>query len=276
MIIAQITDLHARPLGRLCNRVVDSNAMLARAVDALRAVRPAPDVVLATGDLTDTGGIEEYRVLRQELDRLPMPVYLVPGNHDRREGLREVFGDAAYLPQDGRVSYTVEDQPVRLIALDTLIPGETHGAVGAAQLDWLEQQLAAQPERPTVVFMHHPPFPTGIDHMDKINCSDGAAMAEIISRNKQVERVLCGHHHRPIQIRWAGTIGSIAPSTAHQVTLDLAPDGPASFHLEPPAYHLHAWVHGAGIITHHAYVGEFAGPYPFTSTKAEPPAAAAG
>lgn len=269
MIIAQITDLHARPSGRLCNHVVDSNAMLARAVDALRALRPAPDVVLATGDLTDTGRTEEYEVLRQELGRLPMPVYLVPGNHDRRAGLREVFGKLPYLPESERFSYTIEDHAVRLIALDTLIPGETHGEVGAEQRQWLERQLAAQPERATIVFMHHPPFPTGIDHMDRINCLDGAEMARIIAANPQVERVLCGHHHRPIQIRWAGTIGSIAPSTAHQVTLDLAADAPASFHLEPPAYHLHVWIEGAGLITHHAYVGDFAGPYPFISHMAK-------
>jgi 3',5'-cyclic-AMP phosphodiesterase len=233
-------------------------------------LRPAPDVVLATGDLTDMGQTEEYAVLRKELGRLPMPVYLVPGNHDRREGLREIFGDLPYLTKgETRFSYTVEDHAVRLIALDTLIPGQTHGEVGTEQRNWLERELAAQKERPTIVFMHHPPFPTGIDHMDRINCLDGAEVARIIGTNSQVERVLCGHHHRPIQIRWAGTIGSVAPSTAHQVTLDLATDAPASFHLEPPAYHLHVWIPGAGLITHHAYIGDFSGPYPFISHMAK-------
>jgi 3',5'-cyclic AMP phosphodiesterase CpdA len=269
MIIAQITDLHARPQGRTCYGVVDSNTFLARAVDALLAQRPVPDVVLATGDLTDTGDVEEYKVLRREFARLPMPVYLIPGNHDRREGLRAVFGDLPYLPKEGPLSYVIDDHRVRLIALDTLIPGEVHGEVGAAQLNWLDRQLATAAGRPTIVFMHHPPFPTGIGHMDVINCSDGSAMAEIVARHGHIERVLCGHHHRPIQIRWAGTIGSVAPSTAHQVTLDLSPDAPASFHLEPPAYHVHVWVEGAGIITHQAYVGAFAGPYPFTSDEAE-------
>jgi 3',5'-cyclic AMP phosphodiesterase CpdA len=269
MIIAQITDLHARPEGRTCNRVVDSNGFLARAVDALLALRPSPEIVLATGDLTDTGGVEEYRVLRREFQRLRVPIYLIPGNHDRREGLREVFGDLPYLPKEGPISYVIDAHRVRLVALDTSILGKTEGEVGAAQLAWLDAQLAAAPGRPTIVFMHHPPFPTGIGHMDRINCVDGDKVAEVIARHPQVERVLCGHHHRPIQLRWAGTIGSIAPSTAHQVTLDLSPEAPASFHMEPPAYHLHLWVEGAGIITHQAYIGEFAGPYPFTSYKAE-------
>ena len=263
MLIAQITDLHARPEGWLCNRVVDTNTMLANAIAALGSLNPTPDIVLATGDLVDTGWVEEYRVLRRELEKLTMPVYLVPGNHDRREALREVFDDVPYWSAEGRLNYVIDEHPVRLIALDTQVPGKTEGEVGADQLAWLEARLAEAPKRPTIIFMHHPPFPTGIGHMDRINCGDGDAMAPIVARHPQVERVLCGHHHRPIQIRWAGTIGSVAPSTAHQVSLDLTPDGPASFHMEPPAFHLHSYVPGAGIITHQAYIGEFAGPYPF-------------
>ncbi|MBV9523049.1 MAG: phosphodiesterase [Alphaproteobacteria bacterium] len=269
MIVAQITDLHARPPGRLCNRVVDTNAMLARAMDAILRLRPAPDVVIATGDLVDAGRVEEYRVLRAALARLDMPVYLIPGNHDRREPLREVFADHAYLPAAGRLHYVIDEHPIRLIALDTHIPGATEGEVGAEQRAWLDARLGEAPERPTIVFMHHPPFPTGIGHMDAINCTDGAALAEVIARHPQVERVLCGHHHRPIQIRWAGTIGSIAPSTAHQVTLDLRPGAPARFQLEPPSFHLHAWMPGAGIVTHQAYIDEFAGPYPFAEDESE-------
>jgi len=267
VLIAQITDLHARPPGRLSNRVVETNAMLANAVAAIAALRPLPDVVIATGDLADAGEAEEYRVLRAELGKLAMPVYVIPGNHDRRESLREVFGDLAYLPREGRIRYVIDEHPVRLVALDTQLPGRTEGELGADQLAWLDRRLAEAPERPTIVFMHHPPFPTGIAHMDRINCVDGAAMEAVIRRHRQVERVLCGHHHRPIQIRWAGTIGSIAPSTAHQVTLDLRPDAPATFDLEPPAFHLHAWVPGAGIITHHAYIDSFPGPYPFAGDK---------
>jgi 3',5'-cyclic-AMP phosphodiesterase len=192
-----------------------------------------------------------------------MPVYLIPGNHDRREALREVFADAPYWPKGERLSYVVEDYPVRLVALDTLLPGRTEGELGEEQLAWLAARLAEGPGKPTIVFMHHPPFPTAIGHMDAINCRDGAAMAAVIARHPQVERVLCGHHHRPIQLRWAGTIASVAPSTAHQVTLDLTPGAPSSFHLEPPAFHLHCWVEGAGIVTHQAYIGAFPGPYPF-------------
>jgi 3',5'-cyclic AMP phosphodiesterase CpdA len=264
MIIAQITDLHVRPYGLRASDVVETNAMLEAAVENLMALDPLPDVVIATGDLTDCGLMEEYKILKAILGRLPMPVYLVPGNHDRRENLRATFSDADYLPKDGEfLHYTVEHHPIRLIGLDTVIPGAGHGEICARRLAWIDERLAEQPERPTIVFMHHPPFATGIAHMDAINCRGGEALGEVIACHPQVLRVLCGHHHRPIQTLWAGTIASVAPSTAHQVVLRLAPDAPSHFNLEPPAYHLHVALPGQGMVTHHAYVGAFAGPYEF-------------
>jgi Icc protein len=269
MIIAQITDLHACAPGRLCNHVVDSNAMLAAAVETLLALLPLPDVVLATGDLVESGAAEEYAVLRAALARLTMPVYLIPGNHDRRDALRAAFADAPYWPAsdqndpEERLCYVVDDHPVRLIALDTLMPGSAEGEIGVAQLGWLAAALAAAPRRPTVIFMHHPPFATGIGHMDRINCRDGAALAAVVAPHPQVERVLCGHDHRAIQIRFAGTIGSVAPSTAHQVVLDLRDGAPSGFVLEPPGLHVHRWAADTGIVTHQAAIGRHPGPFPF-------------
>jgi len=115
-----------------------------------------------------------------------------------------------------------------------------------------------------VVFLHHPPFPTGLKSMDAIGCLDGEAMGAIVRQYPNVLRVLCGHHHRPIQTAWAGTIGSVAPSTAHQVMLDLVDEQAARIMMEPPAYHLHLWSPESGLVTHMAYVGPFNGPYDFT------------
>jgi hypothetical protein len=75
--------------------------------------------------------------------------------------------------------------------------------------------------------------------------------------------MLCGHIHRPIQMRFAGTIASVCPSPAHQVALDLAPDAPSRFMMEPPGYQLHKWSEATGIVSHTAFIGDFAGPYPF-------------
>jgi 3',5'-cyclic AMP phosphodiesterase CpdA len=264
MLIAQLTDLHIKPPGRKAYGVVDTAAMLRAAVASVLAQRPVPDIVLLTGDLTDAGRPEEYALLRELLAPLQRPVYAIPGNHDDRAAMRAGFADHAYLPQTGDfLHYVVDDHPVRLIGLDTVIPGEAGGALCAERLAWLERALAAAPARPTVVFLHHPPFDTGIAHMDKIGLAGAPALAALVRRHPQVERVLAGHLHRAIQARWAGTIASTAPSPAHIVTLDLTPEGPASFALEPPGYQLHLVTPAGGIVSHTVTIGSFPGPYPF-------------
>ena len=265
MMIAQITDLHVRPPGKRAYTVVESSAMLAATVEAINGLPRLPDVVIATGDLTDCGLPEEYAALRELLAPLDMPVYLVPGNHDRRAELFAAFGEDGYFPDDDEfLHYVVEDNDVRLIGLDTVVPGAGYGRMCERRLRWLDDRLAEERDRPTLIFMHHPPFSTGLAAMDDINCRDGDRMAAVIGKYRHVERVVCGHHHRPIVTRWAGTIGSVAPSTAHQVTLHLAPGNePSTFTMEPRAYQLHVGSEGAGLISHTAYVGEYAGPYPF-------------
>jgi 3',5'-cyclic AMP phosphodiesterase CpdA len=259
VLIAQITDLHVRRPGDLAYGFVDTNAMLADAVQSIIDSRPLPDVVLATGDLVDTGSPDEFDALAALLVPLPMSVYLIPGNHDHRGHLRAAFSDHPYWPDTGTfLHYVVDGYPVRLIGLDTVIEGRTEGEMCAERIAWLDARLAEAPERPTLIFMHHPPFATGLWGMDDINCLNGDAMAAVIARYPCVERVVCGHYHRPIQRRWAGTVASIAPSTAHQVALDLSDDGArAGIAMEPPAYHLHLWRPDTGIVTHTVYTGDF-------------------
>lgn len=264
MIIGQISDLHVRESGKLAYGIVDAAAHLRRCVADVLALKQRPDLLVLTGDLVDCGLAGEYAVLRQILAPLTMPCYVIPGNHDQRAALRAAFADHAYLNQSGRfIQYAIDDWPVRIVALDTVVPGAERGEVCAERLAWLDARLSEAPDKPTVVIMHHPPFATGIGHMDRIGLAGTSALAAVISRHPQVERLLCGHLHRPIQVRFAGTLASTCPSPAHQVALDLAPDAPSCFMLEPPAYQLHAWRPGTGIVSHTAYVGRFEGPHPF-------------
>jgi 3',5'-cyclic AMP phosphodiesterase CpdA len=263
MLLAQISDTHIKPEGRIAYRRVDTAAHLARCVEHLARLEPRPDAILATGDLVDAGSAEEYQRLRGLLAPLPMPVYLIPGNHDDREALREVFADHAYLPRQGFLHYVVEGHPLRLIGLDTLVPGEGGGLMCQARLRWLDARLGEAPDRPTLIFMHHPPFVTGIEHMDRQGLAGAEAMGAIVRRYTCVEAVLCGHLHRPIHVRWHGTVATTAPSPAHQVVLDLRESGPSAFVLEPPACLLHLWRPETGLVTHTSYIGAFDGPYPF-------------
>jgi 3',5'-cyclic AMP phosphodiesterase CpdA len=264
MLIAQITDFHIKARGRLSYEVVDTGAFLERAVAALQALEPRPDVVLATGDLADFGRPEEYAELRRLLAPLEIPLYLIPGNHDERRALFAAFPEHRYLGRDGTyLHYVVDDYPLRLIGLDTVVAGRPEGGLGADRLAWLEARLGEERDRHTILFMHHPPFVTGIGHMDAQRLLDGDALRDVVARHPQVERVLCGHLHRAIQVRFAGTIASTAPSVAHQVALDLRPDGPSAFTLEPPAFQLHLWRDDTGLISHTRAVDTFDGPYPF-------------
>lgn len=250
--------------------------MVERALIRLEMLRPRPDVVLITGDLTDCGLEAEYQLLRDMLvRRLTIPAYLIPGNHDRRDVLRRVFADWPGIAADPAfVQFTVEDGPVRLIGLDTLVPGHGHGALCHDRLAFLQDALARDTTRPAVVFMHHPPFVCGIGHMDRIRLLDGAdAFRELIASYPNVERVICGHHHRPIQTRFAGTIASVSPSIAHQVELQLTEDDEGALMLEPPAFQLHLYRPGLGVVSHTVYVDEFPGPFPFVLEDQYPGAA---
>lgn len=264
MLIAQITDTHITRDRKPAYNRVDTAAYLERAVAHVNALDPRPDIVVMTGDLVDEGSANEYAILRDILAPLAMPVYLMPGNHDERGALRDGFPNHAYLSQsEGWIQYAIEEYPLRLLALDTVTPGRSHGELCEGRLGWLADRLAEQPERPTLVMLHHPPFPTGIGHMDKIGLLQGAAeLGHIVAGHRQVQRLICGHLHRPIQAVWHGTPLSVAPSPAHQVALDLRPDGPSAFMMEPPAIHLHSWT-PAGLVTHQSYIGEFDGPYLF-------------
>jgi Icc protein len=270
MLIAQITDLHVRPRGLTANRVVESNMMTERALDAVIALRPRPDVVLITGDLVDCGLVEEYEQLKIMLRRLDIPAFMIPGNHDRRENFRRVLADYRGVSEDPEfIQFVVDDYPVRLIALDTLVPGKGEGALCARRLAFLERALARDAEKPTVIFMHHPPFDCGIEHMDRIRLLEGAErLGEIVRPYRNVERILCGHHHRSIETRFAGTIASISPGVAHQVTFDINEGAPASLVLEPPAYQLHRYRPATGIVSHTVYVERYPGPFPFLSDSA--------
>jgi 3',5'-cyclic AMP phosphodiesterase CpdA len=268
MLIAHITDTHITLPGMLLMGVVDTASALERAVAALNLLDPAPDVTVLTGDLVETGAPEEYAHLRALLAPLRMPLFAIPGNHDAREPLREEFIGDGYLPREGFLNYVVEDYPPRIVALDTLVPGEGGGALCLDRLRWIDRTLAEAPDRATLVLMHHPPFATGIRRMDLAGLNGSAAFAEIIRGHPRVERILCGHLHRSIETRFAGTVAGTAPSTAHQIVLDLRCGARLSFAFEPPGYQLHYWREGIGLVTHTAAIGDWPGPYFYPAKSA--------
>lgn len=263
MLIAQISDTHIKAPGQLAYRRVDTAPYLSAAVDHLRRLRPRPDLVLITGDLTDRGRPAEYAHLKSILAPLDLPVHVLPGNHDDRDAMREAWPEAPWAAQPGRLHHVIDQGPVRIICLDSLVPGSGGGHLGPDDLEWLDRTLSDAPDQPTIVALHHPPFAIGIRHMDIIGLDGAADFATVMTRHRQVERILCGHLHRPNQTLVGGRLAMSCPSTAHQVALDLDASAPASFVFEPPGYLLHLWRPSLGMVTHAAMIGDYGEHYPF-------------
>ncbi|MGE0860490.1 MAG: phosphodiesterase [Gammaproteobacteria bacterium] len=256
MLLAQISDTHVQLPGGELDRHYDTAGHLARAVAHLNALDPAPDAVLLTGDTVDAGAPAEYARLRETLAPLRAPLFVIPGNHDEREAMRAAFGADGYLPAEGFLQYVVEDWPLRLIGLDTVVAGEPGGQLCEARLLWLDARLAEAPTRPTVLFLHHPPFRTGMTFMDGMGFREPKGLERVVATHPQVRHVLAGHLHRPIVTAFAGTLASTCPSTAHQVALDLPPHTGFSVVMEPPAVTLLFYDEQADTLVHHlSYVG---------------------
>jgi 3',5'-cyclic-AMP phosphodiesterase len=264
IVIAQITDTHIRAPGRLTYRKIDTSIYLRDAVAFLSAPPVPVDAIVHTGDLTDFATDDEYRHFLDIVAPLRVPFYPVPGNHDERAAFRRAFAGLD-LPAAGPLNYVASVGSLQLVMLDSCVPGAPYGELGPATLTWLDRTLAATPDRPAVVALHHPPFISGIRHMDVQNCRDADKLETVLRRHRRVQALLCGHVHRTVMTRFADRPAMIGPSPAHAVSLDLAPDAPPSFTLEPPALLLHVWniAPSAQLTTHWAPIGRFDGPYPF-------------
>lgn len=257
MLIAQISDTHVQAPGGELDRNYDTAGQLEKAVRHLNALPQQPDVVLLTGDCVDAGGDEEYVRLRAILAPLAAPVYVIPGNHDEREAMRRAFAPDGYLPRAGFLQYVLDDWPVRLIGLDTNVPGDSGGRLCEERLAWLDARLAEAPAKPTVLFLHHPPFRTGLALMDTMGLKNPDDLARVVARHGQVRHLVSGHMHRPIVSSFAGRVASVCPSTSHQAVLDLPPAFGLSIAMEPAAATLLYYDEAAGTLVHHlSYIGK--------------------
>ncbi|HET9221504.1 MAG TPA: phosphodiesterase [Roseiflexaceae bacterium] len=260
MIIAQISDPHITQIGGDSDRKYATTNRLQRVVAHLMHLSAPPDVVIITGDCVDNGGVDEYQRFRDLLRPLTMPVFVIPGNHDDRSLLREMFGPQGGAALPGFVQYVVDDWPVRLIALDSHIPGQGAGRLCGERLGWLEQRLAEAPDRPTMIFLHHPPFRTGLPLLDQLGLDGADALGAIVARYPNVERILAGHVHATMQRRFHGTLAMTCPSTAFQLVFDFNRPEQFSVVMEPPACLLHVWRARMGLITQTSLVGEYSQP----------------
>jgi 3',5'-cyclic AMP phosphodiesterase CpdA len=262
VLIAQVTDCHigfdqADPEEHNVRRL---RAVLARLTDGPNR----PDLLLLTGDLTNSGDPASYARLAGLLAACPIPVRLMAGNWDERGALLAHFPQAA--PVDGFLQFELACDGLRLIALDTTEPGRHGGAFCEARAVWLRERLDADPVTPVLIAMHHPPIVSGIDWMDGTGNEPWIArFAAMIEGRTQVRAIISGHLHRTVHTTFAGVPLIVSPACAPAVALDLnrfdpaTPDRRPMVVAEPPGYALHRW-DGAKLVTHFEAV-PLPGPY---------------
>lgn len=260
MLIAQITDVH---IGFDRGNPDELNMQRLRAVIRRLVAGPnRPDLLLMSGDLTESGDPESYALLADAVRECPFPVWPMVGNHDERAPLIAAF--PLTRAEDGFIHYTIELGALRLVVLDTLEPGRHGGAFCERRVHWLRETLASDRTTPTTIAMHHPPIESGITWLDSAADEPWIArFAGAVAGFPQVKGIVAGHLHRSIQTVWNGLSVSVCQSTAPAVALDLSPidqdrpDGRALITDEPPGYALHRW-DGQRLITHCESVGPHA------------------
>lgn len=242
--LAQISDTHVR--------ADDGGAAASNLRRALTQARDYRcDVILITGDLVNSERADEYAVFADAIANPSAPLFLLPGNHDDRARIRDAFPRHTYLPRDGMLSFAIEDFPVRIVCIDQIVPGETHGLLTEEGAGWLDRTLAMQPNKPTIVALHHPPFLTHDLLFDKIGLLDADLFSSVISRHRQVERVICGHHHRVAMGQAAHAPVIIAPSSSWVYGLAMLPGQQiAPKTAEQVGWMLHARTDAGGIASH--------------------------
>ncbi len=217
-LLAQISDPH---LGERAEPGVDPEGCLRAVVKALRRLPDPPDAILVSGDLAEHAKPKEYRLAAKVIGKLGVPIHVLPGNHDDRATMRKVLA----LPGEGHapLDYAADLGPLRLVVVDSTIPGEDRGGFEPGQLERLDAELAASP-KPAIVAMHHPPLTTGMVDWDGVNLPvpERQALAAVLARHPQVKAIVAGHLHRVAVSTLAGRPVLAAPSTYLQARPDYA------------------------------------------------------
>jgi len=277
LLIAQLTDTHVLDPVDDGQHWVDNNGRLAEAIESLNNESPRPDLVVATGDMANNGGPEEYTELTRQLSALELPLACVPGNHDDSGSLRSTVGPSTppgveVADASGHYSWWLDLPPaalgkrpgLRIIGLDTHLPGKDGGCFDDERAGWLANAISGAEANgfASLIAMHHPPFLSGIEWMDAPGFVGAERFIKLVSSARGVDRVICGHLHRPTQAAINGVTFSVGPSTIQHVALDLEPGSPKQAILDPVGYQLHTF-DGTTWVSHTRYLATGEKPFLF-------------
>ena len=263
MLIVQISDTHITAPNKKAYGIAATSDNLIRCIEHINQLKPKPDVVLVTGDVTNANQPDEFIQAKKLLDQLQFPYYVIPGNHDGRSQLSTTFGNEHCPSSAPFINYVIDDYPIHLIAVDSVIEGKEGGELCDTRLSWLDKKLAEDTNKPTVVFMHHPPVKVGVFETDVDGFIGANKLGKVIKKYSNIKRIISGHVHLQTHTLWNGTVVTTAPSVSMELVLDLTLENPSQFALEPPSYLIHFMSADKEIVTHSVTVREIDGPHPF-------------
>lgn len=243
-MLLQISDTHILPSNLLMSNKLETSEPMARLVEHLKDSKPRfeqLDGVIVTGDLSEDGSAESYARFKVLLAPLALPTFVIPGNHDKREALRNAFIEDGYFPESGKLNWHQKFGHVNVIGLDSLIEGEGSGALDDDTLDFLDKTLRQIGGEPILLAMHHPPFKTGIAFMDQIGIKSTTRLLKILELYEGEIRIICGHVHSTMISCVAGCIAISAPSSCSTFAFDTRQDAPVGFFDEGDGALVHRW-----------------------------------
>jgi 3',5'-cyclic AMP phosphodiesterase CpdA len=233
--LLHLSDLHLSASGYTGDGV-DPDRSLALVLDACTHLDDLSAVVV-TGDVADDGSTRAYERARASLLAFAKErgAHLVvsTGNHDDRSNFAEILGHGHFRP-DGSVSgqagpadricATSTIAGLRVITLDSLVPGKWFGHLGADQLHWLRGLLDAEPDLPTVIAFHHPPITLDVEIQRRVRLEDSDDLASVLQHGNPVT-VLCGHFHQQIAGQLSGVPTWVTPGVYTRIDHLTGPEG---------------------------------------------------
>ena len=238
--LIQLSDLHLVPPGKLTSKVLDTNSILEETINEILRKKDyfgKIECLVVTGDISDDGSIESYLSAHEKLIKLNVPVLVIPGNHDLRNPMREVFNEhVEFSTHSSQFDWVFKYEETVIIGLDSSVEGENFGFLEKTSLEFLSNQLSIHNGSDIVLLIHHPPIKTGIYFMDKIGLTNSSDLSECLKVTNHPVRILCGHVHGV----YHGLLGIhpvvSAPSVCSAFEFNRKKFAPVGFNKGPTGY----------------------------------------
>jgi len=231
VLLVQITDCHIFATAEDCLQGLNTRQSFAAVSNAAVKNHHKPDLLVATGDLSQDGTTASYAYLAHEFDDMGIPTFWLPGNHDDSDAMRKHFtGKWIHAGKQVLIGKW------QIVLLDSTIQGEVCGRVSATQLGFLERALKAYPDRHALVCLHHQALDCGSEWLDLKGLKDSDQLRTQLLQYDNLRAVLWGHvhqesHHIIDGVEWMSTPSSCVQFKSGSKDFALSSEAPGYRHL---------------------------------------------